>query len=425
MAGIPWARGLDDSAALMLEGYEFGRKRFRQLRSDIFATRLMAQPAIVMMGEEAARLFCDNRRFIRHGALPHRVQATLAGRGGVHGLDDEMHAKRKQLMLAWLMAPDRIDALAAVFQRGLQETAARWADVQRRIVLLREMERVLAETVCEWAGVPLPAADAALRTRQLSALVEAAGSTGPRHWRGRVARKHAEAWLARLVDEVRRREAEGTRDILHAWSFHRDADGRLMSAHTAAVELLNVLRPTVAVARYIVFGALAMYTFPAGYERIAQASPAELAHFIDEVRRFYPFAPMAAARVRETFQWRGAVFPRHRRVLLDLYATNHDPRIWGDPDVFRPERFGQGAPRAYGLIPQGPGDFANNHRCPGEAITLALTGVALRFLASGITFHVPPQDLEVPLRRMPTGPASGFVIEGGQRAVQAAPPRVA
>lgn len=52
MAGIPWARGLDDSAALLLEGYEFGRNRFRQLRSDIFATRLMAQPAIVMMGEE-------------------------------------------------------------------------------------------------------------------------------------------------------------------------------------------------------------------------------------------------------------------------------------------------------------------------------------------------------------------------------------
>ncbi|TFW19066.1 hypothetical protein E4L96_12415 [Massilia arenosa] len=127
MAGIPWARGLDDSAALLLEGYEFGRNRFRQLRSDIFATRLMAQPAIVMMGEEAAWLFCDNRRFVRHGALPHRVVATLVGRGGVQGLDDEMHAKRKQLMLTWLMAPDRIEALAVGFRRRLHESAAAWA----------------------------------------------------------------------------------------------------------------------------------------------------------------------------------------------------------------------------------------------------------------------------------------------------------
>tara|TARA_R100001369_G_scaffold49810_2_gene76568 strand:+ start:243 stop:476 length:234 start_codon:yes stop_codon:yes gene_type:complete len=49
-----------------------------------------------MSGPEAARLFYDSSRFMRHGAMPKAIQKTLLGQGGVQGLDDEAHRHRKQ-----------------------------------------------------------------------------------------------------------------------------------------------------------------------------------------------------------------------------------------------------------------------------------------------------------------------------------------
>ncbi|HEU4708718.1 MAG TPA: cytochrome P450, partial [Methylophilaceae bacterium] len=110
------------------------------------------------------------------------------------------------------------------------------------------------------------------------------------------------------------------------------------------------------------------------------------------------------------FQWRGYTFPQGRRVILDLYATNHDLRLWRDPATFNPARFSQGDPSPFGFIPQGGGDYEVSHRCPGELITIALMKVALLFFTNEIRYSVPPQDLGISLARIPTLPASGFII---------------
>src|SRR5699024_12238002 len=62
-------------------------------------------------------------------------------------------------------------------------------------------------------------------------------------------------------------------------------------------------------------------------------------HFIQEVRRFYPFFPVVPARVRSDFVWEGHTFKRGTLTILDLYGTNHDPKTWTNPDVFAPNRF--------------------------------------------------------------------------------------
>jgi fatty-acid peroxygenase len=56
--------------------------------------------------------------------------------------------------------------------------------------------------------------------------------------------------------------------------------------------------------------------------------------------------------VREEFDWRGRRFAEGTWALLDLYGTNHDARIWGDPETFRPERFRQWDGSAFDFIPQ-------------------------------------------------------------------------
>jgi cytochrome P450 len=100
--------------------------------------------------------------------------------------------------------------------------------------------------------------------------------------------------------------------------------------HTAAVELLNIVRPTVAVAWFVSFAALALHEHPQWRQRLATGSRMvlddDLEAFVHEVRRLYPFAPLLGARVDRSFTWRGNRFPQGRLVLLDVYGTNHDPK---------------------------------------------------------------------------------------------------
>jgi fatty-acid peroxygenase len=131
---------------------------------------------------------------------------------------------------------------------------------------------------------------------------------------------------------------------------------------------------------------------------------------VQEVRRFYPFFPSVAARVRRTFTWRGYRFPKGTRVLLDLYGTNHDGRVWGQPDAFIPKQFYGWDGSAYNFISQGGGDHLLGHRCAGEWITISLMKVAMDFLTRSISYTVPPQNVRINLSRMSSIPGSQFVI---------------
>lgn len=132
--------------------------------------------------------------------------------------------------------------------------------------------------------------------------------------------------------------------------------------------------------------------------------------FVQEVRRFYPFFPVVAARTRHEFEWKGYRLPGRTRVLLDLYGTDHDTRLWDRPDAFVPERFRHWDGSAFNFIPQGGGSHRNGHRCPGELITIELMKVAAEFLSARIQYEVPQQDLRISLSRIPALPNSRFLI---------------
>jgi fatty-acid peroxygenase len=132
---------------------------------------------------------------------------------------------------------------------------------------------------------------------------------------------------------------------------------------------------------------------------------------VQEVRRFYPFFPAVPAIVRENFRWRGYTLRAGTRALLDLYGIDHDPRLWKDPDTFRPERFHGWNEDPYGLVPQGGGDHAEGHRCAGEWITIALMETALRFLTDEIDYRVRRDDLAIDFSRLPALPQEPLVLE--------------
>lgn len=406
---IPRDKSPDSTLALLLDPYRFIAKRCRRYGTEVFQARILLRRTLCLSGPEAARLFYNPGYFSREGAAPGRVQKTLFGRGGVQTLDGEEHRHRKRMFMS-LMTPSAIGRLGDIAAAEWNNRARRWAGLER-VVLYEELQSLLTRAACEWAGVPLPEPELEKRAHQLTALFDNAGSVGPRHWRSRCARKRAERWIMELVEEVRAGWLHPpAQSALHLIAHYRDPYGRPLQPRAAAVEVLNILRPMVAVAVYIVFAAHALHRHPECRERLRAGERNYADLFVQEVRRCYPFFPAVMARVRHDFEWKGYAFRRGRRAMLDLYGTNHDPRVWVDPDEFRPERFRGWNGNPFNFIPQGGGDYHANHRCAGEWITLELMRVALDFLAARIRYEVPEQDLRIDYSRLPALPGSRFII---------------
>lgn len=411
---IPHDSTLDATFALWNEGYEFIWNRCRRFQSDLFVTRLLGRTTICIHGRDAAELFYDETKFRRRGALPRRVESSLFGRDGVQSLDDAEHRQRKAPFLTLTETPS-VQRLMAHMDAEWRSAIARWQRV-KQVVLFDESQRLLTRATCDWAGVPLDAAELSGRARDFGLMVDAFGGVGPRLWKGKAARLRTECWMTRMIEDVRRGALRPKPDCaLYIMAYQRGLDGSLLPAEVAAIELINVIRPTVALCWYITFAALALREQPHARERIARESPDEgpgeyATLFMQEVRRYYPFTPYLSARVRSSFQWRGQTFDKGTRVLLDVYGTNHDPALWDQPDEFRAERFKSWRYDPFALIPQGGGDPARGHRCPGELITMQGLRLALHFLTRCATYRVPKQDLSYSLRRMPTRPKSGFVM---------------
>ena len=409
MPPIPRDPSPDSTLALLSEGYRFIGNRCRRFGSDLFETRLMLRRAVCISGAEAARLFYEPGRFTRRGAMPRPTLALLQHKGSVQTKDGEAHRHRKRLFLS-LMTPEARSRLCDLFEEEWRARIPAWMGLES-VVLKEEAPVILCRAVCRWAGVPLEPGEAEQRAAEFVAMVEGAGSVGPASLRGLLLRRRTQGWVRRLVERTRQgivAAEEG--GALHAVACHREPDGELMDTDTAATELINVLRPTVAVWIYILFVAMALHEHPEVRPSLVGGDDADYEPFVQEVRRFYPFFPMIGGRVMQPFEWRGHRFAAGDWVLLDIYGTNHDPRVWSDPEVFRPARFQERATADSDLVPQGAGDHRAGHRCPGEWITIDLMTRAARLLTTAMAYEVPPQTLTLDLSTLPAQPPSGFVL---------------
>lgn len=411
MPQIPRTATPDATLALINDPYRFISKRCRKYGADLFETRLMLQKATCMTGPEAARLFYDNDRFMRRGAMVGRIQKTLLGRGGVQGLDDEAHKHRKRMFMS-LMSAEQLARLVAGTAEEWQTYARAWT-LKDEVVLYDELHGLLTRAACAWAGVSLADSEVAQRTREITALFDYAGSIGPKHWWARLARKRSNRWIETIIGQIRSgRLHPAEQSAAHVIAWHRDLNGELLPPPFAAVEVLNVIRPIVAVSVYITFVAHALHQYPECRRKLQAGDDESYTElFAQEVRRFYPFFPAVAARVRRDFEWQGYHFPQGRRVLLDLYGTNHDARSWETPETFRPERFDDWDRSPFNFVPQGGGDHHMHHRCPGEWITIELMKQASEVLSRSIRYDVPEQDLRIDYSRLPALPRSRFIIK--------------
>lgn len=410
MKHIPHAREFDSSLAFLSNGYQFISERCRQYQSDIFQTRIMLRPVYCVTGADAAQMFYVPGRFTRVGAMPPTTLSLLQDHGSVLTLDDQEHARRKEMFMA-LMGPARLAELVALFESQWRRRLPYWQS-RPRIRLQDELEEVLCASVCRWVGLNLTGREVHLRTLELRAMIEGAGSIGPRNWNAQLVRQRTEQWARQQIREARAHASDDQPNTpLRVIARHTGPHGHIPDYRTAAVELLNLLRPVVAVGRYMAYAALALHQHPQYRERLCNGEEGLADIFAQEVRRFYPFFPVVGGIARNDFNWRDHQFKRGDWVLLDLHGTNHDPRQWPQAESFYPEQFAGWDASPYNFIPQGGGDFSHGHRCAGEWLTIELLKSAVHMLTSAMHYRVPQQDLHIPLSRMPATIRSRFVID--------------
>ena len=367
---------------------------------DTYATRMLGRKAVVVRGTAGAELFYDETAVRRTGAIPFPLRGLLFGRGAIHGLDDEAHDVRKQLFFE-ILAPERVHALMASTTARLEERVAGWTD--RSVRVYDELVEVYGQSVIEWAGLDESPDSARRWSHELARIVDGFGGDPKAYPRGWVARVRGDRWARRHVQAVRHGRHLPPADSALALLAASELDDT-----TAAVELLNVLRPTVAVAWLGAWAAL--YLDEAPRWRAELRSPTTGTHHVafgEEVRRCTPFVPVLAGKIRRPVRHEGIALHEGERIVLDVWGTDQASGQWQEPGTFSPERFLREEPGPFDFLPQG-GGLPTGHRCPGEPFTVLLLAETVRVLA-GVDHRVASSH-QVDLARMPTLPEDGLLL---------------
>lgn len=408
MVGIPIDPSPDATLALLREGYGFVSRRCERLGADAFRTRLMLSPALCARGEPAAEVFYAPGRFTRVGAMPAITLRLLQDKGSVQLLDGPSHRHRKAMFLAILLDDDQIDQLKALIEAEMAAAIPLWTR-EGSVELTGAMTLVLTRAALRWTGVP-PERPATESARDLAAMVEHAGQFGLAAWRALWLRAGHERQMRAVIRRIRSGElAVPETAPARMIAEHKDQSGEPLSETAAAVELINLTRPIVAIAWFAGFVAIALDRHP-DWRAALREREQWLEPFVEEVRRFYPFFPMIGGRAWADFEWQGEQIAAGTWMLLDLYGTTHDPAQFPAPFDFDPARGLSWRDQSFAFIPQGGGDARETHRCPGERATVEILKVATAGLVRSLDWRLRPVG-SLPMTRYPAIPKEGVVLE--------------
>ena len=406
---------LTDVSERLDEGYLLLTELRKEADAPVVKARLLKKEVIAIYGKEAAKKFYDPRNFKREGAMPKLVLKTLFGEDGVQTLDGNAHEHRKTIFMN-LMTPERMEAYHRILDKNLTQ---KMDQQQGEFELFDVAKDVLFRSICEWSGIDLSKIDKKeveqLAEYQIS-MISSAVTNPTTHIKGIENRKKSEKWAQSLIEKARTNPVAGKKDVaLYAFANATDDQGELLPIEVAAVELLNVIRPTVALTVWIALMGHTLFSCPDIYQRLHAEFDQLQDSFIQEMRRYYPFFPMLPAFAKQDVEVDGYLIPKDSWVVLDLYGTNHDERMIETPEVFRISRYlGKekhiSYDEEYEMIAQGGGKFEAMHRCAGEWITLHTLRVFSDQLVNKYQFSVPEQDWTIPMNQFPTYPKSKAIL---------------
>ncbi|MFL6178784.1 MAG: cytochrome P450 [Actinomycetes bacterium] len=388
------------------------RLRHDKNSSSWVTAHLFGRPALVVKGAEGVRTFYDEELITRKRAVPAAVRLVLFGPGTVHRLEGDEHRQRKSLMVELSTGTD-INALSELVSLGLAEAIDRWT-MRGSVDLFQGLVAVYGRAVVDWVGAPTIGDEAEAVARECAAILEGFGIGGGPYPRAVLGRVYVQRWALHVIRATRKGRWAPPKgsvvDVLASQPVAR------LSDMSAATELVNIVRPTIAIAYFAVFGAHALGSFadPQMRQTMATGDERMLRAFEHEVRRWYPFAPLLAGRLRRTYSIDDVTLRPGSWMVLDIRGTNRDEDTWKGADEFWPQRFLDRAPTAYDFVPQGGGELLTGHRCPGEPITMGVMQTTLQQLAT-LDYEIAPESRDIPLTRIPSRPVHGLRLNGVRR----------
>lgn len=329
----------------------------------------------------------------------------------------------------------RIQSYAQTMVDYADATAARW-ETQETLPVNREMASVTLEVVCRTLFSTDIRAEAdrigfAL-TELLEAITEATGAAVflpawlPTRNNRRIRRGVAEldSVIMPLI-EARRESGEDTGDLLSMLLLARDEDGHGMSDKQVRDEAVTIVlagHETTANALTWAWVLLAQHPeveakLHAELDAVLNGEKPKLEHVkqlpytgmvVKETLRLYPPIPEVARQALEDVPLGRYVIPEGTIVLLPIYALHHDPRWFGDPDAFRPERFADGAralPKGV-YLPFGGGPRV----CIGNAFAQLEATLLLATLAQRYRLSLEPGRSVIPEATLTLRPKGDLVM---------------
>jgi cytochrome P450 family 135 len=200
---------------------------------------------------------------------------------------------------------------------------------------------------------------------------------------------HQEIGRRRVQEDL----AERT-DILSLLMEARDEDGQAMTDGELRDELVTLLlagHETTATS--VAWAIERLVRHPEQLRRlVAEIDASEdgggdeyMTAVVNETLRVRPVVPIVARTLRQELQVGAYRLPVGARVVPSIYLTNRNPRVYEDPEEFRPERFLQNGPETFAWIPFGGGI----RRCIGASFALLEMKLILRTVLSELEPRMP------------------------------------
>ena len=407
-----------------------------------FTIRLPLAPPFVMISDpdEIKEVFTAPPDVL-HPGEGARVLEPVVGTNSVILLDEGPHMEQRKLMLPAFHG-EKMERLSDLIAEVAEREVASWPRGEP-IELGPRLQRLTLEIILRAVfgldpGERLDAlrerlsAMLAFGDRPISLLPPPPGpvaSVLERH--GPFAgflrlQEEADKLIFELIDERRGEEAERD-DILSMLLDARHEDGSPMSAQELRDELMTLL-----VAGHETTASTLAWTF----ERVVRL-PDVMARLTDEIAgsdgdayitatvqealRRRPVLPNAAPRlVKRPIEVGGWSYPTDVCLVPNAYLLHHDPEIYSDPYVFRPERFLDDPPGTYTWIPFGGG----RRRCIGASFAMLEMKIVIRsMLQAQAVEPVAPRPERARRRNITITPDSGsrVTLSAPQRRPVASP----
>lgn len=407
-SAIPRRPGIDGALPFLQDSYRFVSRTADRLGTDAFSTTLLGAPVVCLRGAEAAALFAGA------GSGASSSPPALTDVESVPASVGRLILRRLRLGRAALPDPaadlsdlligSAEDRLAGIAREEFADTVLQWRG-EGLVTLRDELPALLGRTALRWAGVPSDRWQIVERADEMRSLMRPA-TLVRREPRGVLAsRRSVDGWARSLVSDARSARFR----VVPASPLAAIADaGDPDSA--AAERLLALIRPILAVSVFIEFAFLGLAGSPQLRTAFRHGDHSELDGFVTEVRRRTPFLPAVIGRAAADLPWRGATIPAGRNVVLDVFGTNHDPRLWPDPLLLDPARYREGRGDATAIVAQGADAFGAGAASLGESATQGIVAAAIRGLSGTRWSAVGSQDRRVRYSQVPARVASGLVL---------------